>query len=147
LESEKVNKKRLIIVGVITFIVAGIAGCKKPTDTTREVSASPRRIEKVLPKDRQGSKRELVASDNVSRTSKTDTRSATLSSQPSEAEKKSASNESKSYTLYTIKKGDTLMSIARKFYGDASRYKDIARANNIANPSKIYAGQVIKIPR
>ncbi len=79
------SKKRLIIAGVITFIAAGIAGCKKPTDTTREVSASPRRIEKVLPKNRQGSKRELVASGNVSRTSKTDTRSATLSSQPSEA--------------------------------------------------------------
>lgn len=143
------SKKRLIIAGVMTFIVAGIAGCKKPTDTTREVSASPRRIEKVLPKNIQESKgeRELVASGNVARTSKTDTRSATVSSQPSNAEKKSASDESKSYTLYTIKKGDTLMSIARKFYGDASRYKDIARANNIANPSKIYAGQVIKIPR
>lgn len=47
---------------------------------------------------------------------------------------------------YTIKAGDTLSSVAEKYFGDAMRYKDIAHFNNISNPDAIQAGQVIKIP-
>ncbi|MFZ7103364.1 MAG: LysM peptidoglycan-binding domain-containing protein [Peptococcaceae bacterium] len=46
---------------------------------------------------------------------------------------------------YTIKKGDTLSSICRKFYGDASLYPKLAAANNIKNPNLIYAGHTLKI--
>lgn len=47
---------------------------------------------------------------------------------------------------YTVQKGDTLYSIARKLYGDQKRYKDIVQANGLADPNKIAAGQVLKIP-
>jgi phage tail protein X len=47
---------------------------------------------------------------------------------------------------YTIKKGDTLSSICRKFYGDASLYPKLAAANGIKNPNLIYAGRTIKLP-
>lgn len=47
---------------------------------------------------------------------------------------------------YTIKAGDTLGSIARKFYNDPLKYKDIAKANNISNPELISVGQVLIIP-
>lgn len=50
---------------------------------------------------------------------------------------------------YTVKKGDSLWNIARKFYGDGSKYKTIYNANKNtigSNPNKIYPGQVLKIP-
>ncbi len=47
---------------------------------------------------------------------------------------------------YTIKKGDTLGIIAKRFYGNSSKYKIIAEVNNISNPDKIKVGQRIKIP-
>jgi LysM repeat protein len=47
---------------------------------------------------------------------------------------------------YTVKRGDTLGKIAIKFYGDAHKYPVIQRANNIANPSRIWVGQVLIIP-
>jgi LysM repeat protein len=47
---------------------------------------------------------------------------------------------------YTVRRGDTLAQIAVRFYGDAKRYVDIARANNITNPAAIRVGQVLRIP-
>lgn len=49
---------------------------------------------------------------------------------------------------YTVKKGDTLWGIARKFYGKGSLYTKIYNANKskIKNPNRIYPGQVIIIP-
>lgn len=47
---------------------------------------------------------------------------------------------------YTVKAGDTLWAIAKRFYGDGSQYKKIASASGIANPNKIYPGQVLTIP-
>lgn len=46
------------------------------------------------------------------------------------------------YQTYTIRKGDTLSSIARKFNTGVNV---LASLNNIANVNKIYVGQVIKI--
>lgn len=46
---------------------------------------------------------------------------------------------------YTVKKGDTLWNIAKKELGDGTRYKEIAKFNNISNPNKIYPGQVLKL--
>ena len=47
---------------------------------------------------------------------------------------------------YTVVRGDTLWGIANKFYGNGSRYPEIAKANNISNPDLIYAGQKLLIP-
>ena len=47
---------------------------------------------------------------------------------------------------YTVKAGDTLWAIAKHFYGDGSKYTEIAKANNISNPDIIYAGQKLLIP-
>lgn len=49
-------------------------------------------------------------------------------------------------TTYTVKKGDTLSAIARKFYGTANLYPKLATYNNIKNPNIIRIGQIIKIP-
>lgn len=47
---------------------------------------------------------------------------------------------------YVVKTGDTLSSICRKFYGDASLYWRLAAANNIKNANLIRIGQVLTIP-
>ena len=50
---------------------------------------------------------------------------------------------------YTVKKGDCLWSIAKKFYGDGSKYTLIYNANKtkIKNPNLIQTGQVLIIPK
>ena len=47
---------------------------------------------------------------------------------------------------YTIKPGDNLSAVAKRFYGQASKYNDVAKANGISDPNKIQAGQQIKLP-
>ena len=56
--------------------------------------------------------------------------------------------EKKSKT-YTVKKGDCLWNIAKKFYGKGSDYTKIYNANKGTigkNPNLIYPGQVFTIP-
>ena len=48
------------------------------------------------------------------------------------------------YITYTVVKGDTLWSIAKRY---GTTYKKIAEYNNIKNPNLIYIGQFLKIPR
>lgn len=49
---------------------------------------------------------------------------------------------------YTVVKGDCLWSIAKKFYGDGSKYTVIHNANKdkVNDPNLIYPGQVLTIP-
>lgn len=49
---------------------------------------------------------------------------------------------------YEIKKGDTLSAIAKREYGDATKWRTIYEANKdqIKNPDLIHPGQKIKIP-
>ena len=49
---------------------------------------------------------------------------------------------------YIVKKGDSLWSIAKAFYGDGNKWEDIHLANKdkIKNPDLIFPGQVLKIP-
>lgn len=49
---------------------------------------------------------------------------------------------------YTVKKGDTLWGIAKKYYGNGAKYTQIYNANKgkIKNPNLIYVGQVFTIP-
>ena len=50
------------------------------------------------------------------------------------------------YQTYTIKKGDTLGSISKKFFGTTTKWKLIAETNNISNPANIKIGQLLEIP-
>jgi nucleoid-associated protein YgaU len=47
---------------------------------------------------------------------------------------------------YTIKSGDNLSTIAKRFYGQASKYPEVAKANGIDNPDHIRVGQDINLP-
>lgn len=65
--------------------------------------------------------------------------------QPREAENSPAPA---SPQTYTVKKGDCLFNIAKKYYGNGNLYNKIASANSdkIKNPNLIYPGQVLTIP-
>lgn len=60
----------------------------------------------------------------------------------------SSSSSSGQSGTYTVKSGDTLSSIARAYYGNASKWPDIFNANKdkIKNANLIYPGQVLTIP-
>jgi LysM repeat protein len=47
---------------------------------------------------------------------------------------------------YTINSGDSLSHIAKRFYGEANKYTEIAKANGINDPNSIQAGQEVKLP-
>lgn len=49
-------------------------------------------------------------------------------------------------TYYTVVPGDNLWGIAERFYGDGTRYPEIAAANGVENPSLIFPGQTFLIP-
>lgn len=48
---------------------------------------------------------------------------------------------------YTVRRGDTLSSIAGQVYRDPSQWRVIARANNIQDPSRVEIGATLMIPR
>ncbi|MCD2259334.1 LysM peptidoglycan-binding domain-containing protein [Psychroserpens luteolus] len=52
------------------------------------------------------------------------------------------------YARHTVKSGETLGKIAKHYYGDAMKYKDIFAANNdiLKNPDLIHPDQELIIP-
>lgn len=50
-------------------------------------------------------------------------------------------------TSYTVAHGDTLWDISVRAYDDGYRWIDIAKANNLANPDIIHAGNILTIPK
>ncbi|HEX3373122.1 MAG TPA: LysM peptidoglycan-binding domain-containing protein [Edaphobacter sp.] len=46
----------------------------------------------------------------------------------------------------TIKSGDTLSAISLLFYGNANKYPQIAKANNIADPNSVPIGTTLQLP-
>jgi nucleoid-associated protein YgaU len=49
-------------------------------------------------------------------------------------------------TTYKIKKGDSYMGLARRFYGDAQKFITFIDANPDLDPDRLQIGQMIKLP-
>lgn len=47
---------------------------------------------------------------------------------------------------YTVKAGDTLLSIAARELGSATRYTELAALNDIRDPRRLRPGQVLRLP-
>ena len=47
---------------------------------------------------------------------------------------------------YTVQRDDTLSKLAQQYLGDRFRFYILAKYNDITNPSRLSAGQVIKLP-
>lgn len=61
------------------------------------------------------------------------------------AEEPSDSGESQEYFEYSVKRGDTLWKIARRYLGNGSRYSEIIELNHLTS-DHIYPGMALKIP-
>ncbi len=55
----------------------------------------------------------------------------------------SSRKQSQKFILYTVKNGDNLTKIAKRYYTTVNK---LVRLNDITNPNLIYPGQIIKIP-
>ena len=129
--------KRIAVVAVLAALA--LAGCKKPHGPkTMEVTAPNRPADDLAP---AGSEVAEVPETPEAPVEETPTEA------PSTDETPKAQEDEKGYVLYTVKRGDGLMKIARQFYGDASRYKEIAKFNGLTDANKIKVGQVLKIPK
>jgi nucleoid-associated protein YgaU len=64
------------------------------------------------------------------------------------SEEKAGSSAETSVVSYTVRHGDTLSLIAKKYYGNARKYVALAEANRgtLPHPDKIYPGMVVNIP-
>lgn len=62
--------------------------------------------------------------------------------------KKRETSSAPKVKTYTVKSGDCLWNIAKKYYGNGAQYTKIYNANKgkIKNPNLIYPGQVLMIP-
>lgn len=52
-----------------------------------------------------------------------------------------------SESLWTVEGGDTLWTIAKEHYGDATRWKDIAAANDLPENAGLSLGQTLVLPK
>lgn len=48
---------------------------------------------------------------------------------------------------YIVKEGDTLFTIAEKYYGTGDKFTEIVKANNLSDADLIITGQVLEIPK
>ncbi len=69
-----------------------------------------------------------------------------VTSDPEKEAKKALDSLPKAPVRYTVKSGDSLGAIAKKFYGRASKWRVIAEANGITNPAALKVGSVLTIP-
>ena len=121
-------------VGTGNFVITSV----DETPTTFSTDGRPIKIAFAV------SLKEYIKKKKVSKTTKSADTSTSKKTEEATKEAKSTS-----YTTYTVQKGDTLTSIAKKYYGKGSLYTKIYNANKdvIKNPNSIYAGQKIKIPK
>jgi nucleoid-associated protein YgaU len=99
-------------------------------------------LDNIFDKDKDAEKKKADFSDVVAGGSST----ARPADVPAAAA--AAPNAVEAERSYTVVAGDTLSKIAKREYGDASKWHRIYEANKdtIKNPDLIYPGQTFKIP-
>jgi len=73
----------------------------------------------------------------------------TSKSRKKSAPKKSTKKKKTTYKTYKVKRGDTLVKIAKKQLGKSTKWRQIWAANKktVKNPHRLKVGQKLKIPR
>lgn len=74
--------------------------------------------------------------------------SSTASQTAQTAQDVSAGDDTEAGTayVYTVKTGDTLMSICKKHYGTTTKYTEVLKYNELDDANVLYVGQEIKLP-
>lgn len=114
-------------------------------DITRQVSKNGYSHSATLIKTDFG---ESLKTASKTSAKKNSTKKSTKKSSTTKKKVSSSSSSKSAQRTYTVKKGDCLWNIAKKFYGNGALYTKIydANTNKIANPNLIYVGQVFVIP-
>jgi nucleoid-associated protein YgaU len=102
-------------------------------------------LDNIFDKDRDAEKKKKADFSDVVAGGSSTARPADLSATAPPA---AAPNVADRERTYTVVAGDTLSKIAKREYGDASKWHRIYEANKdtIKNPDLIYPGQTFKIP-
>lgn len=113
--------------------------------------ASPADV--VAPKEKETANENNIATDTNSTRENITTESVTTEEETKASEEPEISTEQTlpaitggNPTYYTIEYGDSLSTIAEKYYGSIIYAEEIAKANNLKIDDKIYEGQSIIIP-
>ena len=106
-------------------------------DVTRQISSNGYSHSATLIKTDFGNSLKVSTSTTAKKTVPKATKAVQSSPKASTAQR-----------TYTVKRGDCLWNIAKRFYGNGALYTKIYDANTkkIANPNLIYPGQVFVIP-
>lgn len=97
----------------------------------------------------KGVKSQIDSEDNTQIPSTLDTEASTAASATTTASTRAsttARQTMKNYQTYIVRRGDTLVSISRKFYGTQKMTSRIKNANAIKDTNHIYPGQKLIIP-
>lgn len=91
---------------------------------------------------------EETTEEKAETTAGTETGTEDDSSERTEASSstEAVSGNTGSSQTYTVRRGDTLVSISVRMYGTQKKAEDIKNANNIENGDRIYPGQKLVIP-
>lgn len=88
-------------------------------------------------------------SDKTERETESDNKAASETTQAiseSETDASVSSVKTDSYSMYTVKQGDTLMGICKRYYGTTTKYQEVMQYNGLDDRDMLYIGQQIKLP-
>lgn len=129
---------REVVNGAVNTMGKGV---KEQVEDKSETTEKTKTVTKVL--DTQASTVEKKSTTAVKNT--TAAQITTAKKTAVTAAKKTNASKYK-YYKYTVKKGETLVSISRKVYGTQKLVKRIREANALSNQNQIYPGQKLIIP-
>lgn len=92
---------------------------------------------------------ENSTSDKTERETVSDNNAASETTQAiseSETDAAVSSVKTDSYSMYTVKQGDTLMGICKRYYGTTTKYQEVMQYNGLDDRDMLYIGQQIKLP-
>lgn len=92
---------------------------------------------------------ENSTSNKTERETETDNKAASETTQAiseSETDASVSSVKTDSYSMYTVKQGDTLMGICKRYYGTTTKYQEVMQYNGLDDRDMLYIGQQIKLP-
>lgn len=92
---------------------------------------------------------ENSTSDKTERETETDNKAASETTQAiseSETDASVSSVKTDSYSMYTVKQGDTLMGICKRYYGTTTKYQEVMQYNGLDDSDMLYIGLQIKLP-
>lgn len=92
---------------------------------------------------------ENSTSDKTERETVSDNNAASETTQAiseTETDASVSSVKTDSYSMYTVKQGDTLMGICKRYYGTTTKYQEVMQYNGLDDRDMLYIGQQIKLP-